>query len=63
MSDTWKDRMFAEKDELQDRLLKLEDFLSTEPDIGADQLALLKIQASCMRAYRDVLTQRIVLLR
>ena len=63
MSEAWLDRLFAEKGALQARLLKLEDFLSTEPDIDANQLALLKVQASCMRAYRDVLTQRIVLLR
>lgn len=63
MNEPWIDRLFAEKDELQARLLKLGDFLETNPSVGETQLALLRVQLSCMRAYRDVLTQRIEFLR
>ena len=64
MSETWVDRLLAEKDELQQRVLKLTDFLIDVPtDVDDDQIVLMGAQLALMTALRDILSQRIARLK
>jgi len=55
------ERMVAEKDELQDRVTKLENFLNGEKfkELRGLEQVYLKEQLSFMRGYLSVLRQRI----
>lgn len=55
------ERMVVEKDELQDRVTKLENFINGEKfkELKGLEQAYLKEQLSFMRGYLSVLRQRI----
>jgi hypothetical protein len=61
MSD-FKDRLQAEKEQLDDRLQKLNGFIGTENfnKIKKDQQTLLNIQSSAMETYLKCLNERLV---
>lgn len=61
MTDGWLDRLKAERDEVNERLCKLEGFLYSDETValsGADMF-LLTIQADIMHAYEEILCERI----
>jgi len=62
-AETFMDRLIAERDQLSDRLLKLEGFLSNEAKAteisGPTQVAMLIEQYQHMAKYLNVLDQRI----
>jgi hypothetical protein len=60
MSD-FKTRLIIEKDELAEKVSKLESFLATEKanEIDKDQLMLLGIQLNAMKTYLGCLIARI----
>jgi hypothetical protein len=57
-------RLVIEHDELREKQMKLQAFLSTEnfSKVDASQQILLKIQVSAMETYRAILEERITLL-
>jgi hypothetical protein len=57
----WQQRVFTERDELKERLLKLEDYLHTEASYAIDQRDrnLLVSQRHHMILYLHVLDMRI----
>ena len=59
MSD-FKSRLIEEKEELDKKMHKLRQFLSSGP-IGVEdtQLALLQVQSVAMETYSEILHQRI----
>ena len=63
MSD-FKTRLFDEKRQLEERIMKLEAFMESEKISTVDpvQQALLRVQLSAMRCYYDCLVQRIAFL-
>lgn len=60
MSD-FKTRLFKEKEELEEKLNKLDSFLLSEKSNGIDdvQLSLLTIQSTAMSSYLQCLKERI----
>jgi hypothetical protein len=58
---TFRDRLLAEKTELDERREKLVTFLESEKvnDIEPLQISLLNIQSQAMLTYSQVLTERI----
>lgn len=61
MTDGWLDRLKAERDEVNERLFKLEGFLYSDEFVGlpGPDRILLTIQADVMRAYEKILCARI----
>lgn len=61
---TFQDRLNIERDELEQKLEKLQIFLNSPAalNLGAQDLNLLQRQADAMREYRSLLVQRIALL-
>ena len=58
---TWQGRLIVERDELSDKLFKLNSFLARETiPIPVNDFALLTVQAYLMQAYLDVLDRRLV---
>lgn len=60
--ETFLDRLQKEEIALSEKLAKLYDFLMSpgaELKVGEDQYALLLVQHSAMKAYRDVLSIRL----
>lgn len=57
-------RLVIEHDELREKQMKLQAFLSTEnfSKVDPTQQVLLKIQVSAMETYRAILENRITLL-
>ena len=60
MSDYF-DRLIDERNELEKKLDKLDDFLVSKEsyNVEPEQLALLKVQATAMNTYLQCLVQRI----
>ena len=61
----FKDRLVLERNELEDRLIKLKAFLDTETflhSIRQDQQVLLWSQAGLMQGYLNILNKRIDLI-
>ena len=60
MSD-FKSRLVEEKNQLEEKLNKLDDFLSSEKVNGIEDLqkALLHVQATAMNTYLQCLKERI----
>lgn len=60
---TFYDRLLQEKAELDERKDKLTDFINSgkAENIDPQQKALLRVQATLMEAYSEVLTQRLSL--
>lgn len=58
-------RLTKEKDELLDKVMKLENFFSQEhaPSIERAQISLMSIQLDAMKAYLKCITRRIELLK
>jgi hypothetical protein len=58
---TFKDRLFLEKEELDDKRSKLESFQNSEKfkDIDPLQMSLLNIQSQAMATYSQCLLERI----
>jgi len=59
--DNWRDRLLVERDELAERLRKLEGFID-EGDLSklaVEQAALLIAQGYAMRQYLDILDARL----
>lgn len=61
MTDGWLDRLRAERDEVNERLFKLEGFLYSDESVGLSgpDRILLTIQADIMHAYEEILDARI----
>ena len=61
---TFQDRLNIERDELEQKLEKLQIFLNNLAalNLGSQDLKLLQRQADAMREYRSLLVQRIALL-
>lgn len=61
MTDGWLDRLKAERDEVNERLCKLEGFLYSPEYRGlpSPDRFLLTIQADIMHAYEEILCERI----
>ena len=61
MTDGWLDRLRAEKDEVHERLCKLEVFMYSPKymDLPSPDRILLTIQADIMHAYEEILCVRI----
>ncbi len=61
MTDGWLDRLKAERDEVNERLFKLEGFLYSDESVGLSgpDRFLLTIQADIMHAYEEILDARI----
>lgn len=61
MTDGWLDRLKAERDEVNERLFKLEGFLYSDEFVGlpGPDRFLLTIQADIMHAYEEILCERI----
>lgn len=59
--ETFVERMITEKDELQDRVTKLENFVNEEKfkELKGLEQVYLKEQLKFMRGYLSVLRQRI----
>lgn len=59
--ETFVERMVVEKDELQDKVTKLENFVNGEKfkELRGMEQVYLKEQLSFMRGYLSVLRQRI----
>lgn len=59
--DDFKQRLLDEKDQLEERLNKLDAFLESEKVKAIDdtQRALLKVQATAMNTYLQCLSERI----
>lgn len=59
--ETFVERMITEKDELQDRVTKLENFVNEEKfrELRGLEQVYLKEQLKFMRGYLSVLRQRI----
>jgi hypothetical protein len=57
----WQQRVCDEKDELQKRILRLEDFMYTATfhSLGVEEKADLREQQEAMIEYRDTLSRRI----
>ena len=57
----FKDRLIAEKSELEERLNKLDSFLLSEKLSAVEdvQKALLRVQATAMNSYLQCLKERI----
>jgi len=58
----WKDRLYEEKQELSNKIQKLEDFLSEAKNVQSlanIDIYLLKAQLEHMHNYERVLSQRI----
>ena len=59
---TFLDRLISEEQELNIKVEKLYEFITangSEEKVGEDQYALLLVQYSAMKAYRDILLIRI----
>lgn len=58
---TWLDRVKIELSELQDRIEKLQCFLSSDriQDISIHQLSLMSRQLTLMKQYEYILKERI----
>lgn len=65
MAETFYDRLVVEKQQLDERIHKLEAFLASDKvnDIAPAQYSLLTIQVQAMNTYSKVLTCRISLLQ
>lgn len=61
MTDGWLDRLKAERDEVNERLFKLEGFLYSDETAGLSgpDMFLLTIQADIMHTYEEILCERI----
>lgn len=61
MTDGWLDRLRAERDEVNERLFKLEGFLYSDESVGLSgpDRFLMTIQADIMHAYEEILDARI----
>jgi hypothetical protein len=61
---TFKDRLIEERNQLFEKVTKLEDFLQSETfkSIDVRQASLLEIQLPTMKAYLQILTLRLSLL-
>lgn len=61
MTDGWLDRLRAERDEVNERLFKLEGFLYSDEFVGlpGPDRFLLTIQADVMHVYEEILCARI----
>lgn len=61
MTDGWLDRLRAERDEVNERLFKLEGFMYSPEYAGlpSPDRFLLTIQADVMHAYEEILDARI----
>lgn len=61
MTDGWLDRLKAERDEVNERLCKLEGFMYSPEYAGlpSPDKFLLTIQADVMHAYEEILCARI----
>lgn len=56
--ETFLGRMIVERTELNDRIRKLERFISKSPETK-EPLSLLEKQLKAMREYRDILDERL----
>jgi hypothetical protein len=62
MTDTWLDRLRVEHEELYCRKRKLQDFINGQygtPTVTPYALSLLMAQVKLMRAYEEILFERI----
>ena len=60
MKAEWRIRLLQERDELRNRFVALGAFLDAEqPEVGAEQLELLRDQYLAMGAYLAILNRRI----
>lgn len=59
---TFKERLFQEKQELDEKRSKLEVFQNSEKfkEIAPEQMSLLNIQSQAMATYSQCLLERIV---
>lgn len=59
--ETFVQRLIAERDELQDKMEKLQVFIESEKfkELTYENQALLKIQYNAMKTYKEVLDRRI----
>ena len=62
----WRDRVLSERDDLERKIQKLNQFLGSinkrmphQPEFDGDELRRLMEQLRCMEAYHDALTDRI----
>lgn len=58
----FKDRLLIERNELKERLEKLNEFLSSSKPIDHTQMVLLRCQSKTMDSYLTILNERILLL-
>lgn len=65
LMEDFKTRLEAEKEDLANKLAKLETFLNSDddPNIDPRQYHLLRIQRYAMETYLEILTQRLILLQ
>ncbi len=61
----WQKRVFNERDDLQEKIDKLEAFFKSDRihDVSNEHDDLLKRQLSAMSLYRDILNERIALFK
>jgi hypothetical protein len=55
----WDDRVKSEYDELLGRIMRLDGFLKSEPNIDRQDILLLKAQLDAMRGYAEILVARL----
>ena len=58
MSD-WRTRLIEERDQLEDKMEKLSDFLDADPDLGEEHMSLLLKQYDAMLEYDMTLNKRL----
>ena len=57
----YQKRVVQEKEELDERIMKLKRFINNVPAFGvdSDDMSLLRMQLNAMRRYSDILGDRI----
>lgn len=60
-SETYLDRLYIERDELQDKIIKLENFINSIKfeDLSLEKRVEIRCQKNCMKLYLDCLQNRI----
>jgi hypothetical protein len=55
----WAERVKSEYDEIIGRIMRLDGFLKSEPNIDKQDIFLLKAQLDAMRGYAGILVARL----
>jgi hypothetical protein len=56
---TWVDRLIQEKDELEEKIEKLEQYLRNSPEVSSEYFNILLAQHRAMREYYLALDVRV----